>query len=334
MSQLNNSDVLVVSCSPHIRSPETVGRIMWDVNLALLPAALAAVWFFGIPALTTIIITVLSCVVSEALLLKLFGKDLRLADGSAVVTGVLLAFNLPSTAPWWLCIVGGFVAMLIGKHVFGGLGSNPFNPALVARVVLTISWPSQMTTFPAPLIGRLGFGTDAVSTATPLNLLKEDITSGLHLKNSANISLWDLFSGNIPGCLGEVSALALLLGAAYLIYRKVITWHTPAAYIGTVAVFSGIYWLIDPTTYVSPAFHIFAGGLIIGAFFMATDMVTTPMTKKGMLIFGLGCGLLTMVIRFYGGYPEGVSFSILLMNGLTPLIDRFTKPRVFGEVKK
>ncbi len=332
MTRTGLADVLVVSSSPHIRAPESVSRIMWDVNLALVPAAFAAVYFFGLPALMTIVITVLSCVVFEALLLRLFGKSVRASDGSAVVTGLLLAFNLPSTAPWWLAVTGGFIAMLLGKHVYGGLGSNPFNPALVARVALLIAWPSFMTTFPAPFGGR--GGTDAISAATPLNLLKTDIDMGLHLKNSAKVLLSDLFVGNVPGCLGEVSALALLLGAGYLLIRKVISWHIPVAYIGTVVVYSGIYWLMDSTTYASPGFHAFSGGLMIGALFMATDMVTSPVTKKGMLIFGVGCGLLTMIIRFYGGYPEGVSFSILFMNALTPLIDKFTKPRILGEVKE
>lgn len=307
---------------------------MWDVNLALLPAAVAAVIFFGLPALRTIVICVLSTLASEALLEKLFHRPLRLADGSAVVTGVLLAFNLPSSAPWWLSVVGGFVAMLLGKHIYGGLGSNPFNPALLARVLLLVSWPARMTSFPPTRFARPIFGVDTISTATPLGLLKMDVNNGLHLKHSAGVPLWDLFVGNVPGSLGEVSALALLLGAAYLLSRKVITWHIPTAYVGTVFVFSGIYWLIDPTSYASPLFHILAGGVILGAFFMATDMVTSPMTGRGKLIFGVGCGILTMVIRMYGGYPEGVSFSILFMNGLTPLIDRVTKPRVFGEVKR
>ncbi|HUT03260.1 MAG TPA: RnfABCDGE type electron transport complex subunit D [bacterium] len=332
MQQSDLADVLVVSSSPHIRAQESVSRIMWDVNLALLPAAIVGVYLFGPPALITIVLTVLSTVVSEAVLSRLFGKPMRLWDGSAVVTGLLLAFNLPPSVPWWLVVTGGFIAMLIGKHLYGGLGCNPFNPALVARVVLVVAWPSFMTRFPAPFGGR--HGVDAVSTATPLDFLKQDVTMGLHLKNSANISLWDLFVGNIPGCIGEVSALALLLGAAYLLLRKVITWHIPVAYIGTVVLFSGIYWLIDPTSYASPAFHVFSGGLMLGALFMATDMVTTPVTARGMLIFGVGCGLLTMIIRFYGGYPEGVSFSILIMNGLTPLIDKFTKPRILGEVKR
>jgi len=334
MEQMKRSEALVVSSSPHIRAPDTVGRIMWDVNLALLPAAVAAVIFFGLPALRTIVICVLSTLASEALLEKLFQRPLRLADGSAVVTGVLLAFNLPSSAPWWLSVVGGFVAMLLGKHIYGGLGSNPFNPALLARVLLLVSWPARMTSFPPTRFARPIFGVDTISTATPLGLLKMDVNNGLHLKHSAGVPLWDLFVGNVPGSLGEVSALALLLGAAYLLSRKVITWHIPTAYVGTVFVFSGIYWLIDPTSYASPLFHILAGGVILGAFFMATDMVTSPMTGRGKLIFGVGCGILTMVIRMYGGYPEGVSFSILFMNGLTPLIDRVTKPRVFGEVKR
>lgn len=332
MTDSGVADVLVVSSSPHIRAPESVSRIMWDVNLALVPAAFAAVYFFGAPALSTMLLAVLSCVVFEALFLRLFGKPITITDGSAVVTGLLLAFNLPPSVPWWLAVAGGFVAMFLGKHVYGGLGCNPFNPALVARVVLLIAWPTFMTTFPAPFGGR--GGADAVSTATPLGLLKTDVTMGLHLRNSASISLSDLFVGNVPGSLGEVSALALLLGAGYLLIRKVISWHIPVAYIGTVVVFSSIYWLNDPTTYANPAFHVFSGGLMLGALFMATDMVTTPVTNRGMLIFGVGCGLLTMIIRFYGGYPEGVSFSILFMNALTPLIDRFTKPRVLGEVKK
>ncbi|MBN1592215.1 MAG: RnfABCDGE type electron transport complex subunit D [Candidatus Coatesbacteria bacterium] len=332
MTSSAKTNFLVVSSSPHIKAAGSVSRIMWDVNLALIPAAIAAVYFFGLPALRTIVITVISCVVFEAALQKLFGKRITISDGSAVVTGVLLAYNLPPTAPWWMAIVGGFVAMFLGKHLYGGLGNNPFNPALVSRVVLLVAWPSFMTTFPAPLGGK--GGADAISTATPLNLLKTDMDMGLHLRNSASVPLSDLFVGNVAGSLGEVSALALLLGAIYLLMRKVISWHIPVSYMGTVVIFSGIYWIIDPTAYASPAFHLFAGGLMLGALFMATDMVTTPMTGRGMLIFGVGCGLLTMIIRFYGGYPEGVSFSILFMNALTPLIDKFTKPKVLGEVKK
>ncbi|MFH2028581.1 MAG: RnfABCDGE type electron transport complex subunit D, partial [Nanoarchaeota archaeon] len=295
----------IVSSSPHIKDTITVENIMWLVVLALLPAAAAAIYFFKIPAILIILISVISAVSTEFIIIKLTKKDIPKMDGSAVITGLLLALILPPTVPLWIPAMGAAFAIGIGKMIFGGLSHNIFNPALVGRAFLAVSFPAIMARWISP---------DGVTAATPLAMLKlEGIKS----------SYSQLFYGNIGGCIGETSAIALLLGAAFLIFKKIIDWRIPTAYIGATILLALVFRQ-------DPIFHILAGGLLIGAFFMATDYVTRPVTKNGRLIFGFGCGLLTMLIRFFGSYPEGVMFSILLMNGATPLIDRFTMPKPFG----
>ncbi len=322
---------IFVSSSPHIHSPEDTPWIMRQVIYALIPGALIGVYFFGIPAIRVIAISVVSCMVIETLWQKLMKQDITIADGSAALTGLLLAMNLPSGAPWWLVVLGSLVAIILGKQVYGGLGNNPFNPALVARVFLLISFPVHMTTWPAP---RAFFSqaADTVTGATPLGALKTAVFEHGTITAAPHLNLMDPFFGNIGGSLGEISALALILGGIYLIARKIISWHIPVIYIGTVAVFTGALWMMNPNLYADPAFHLIAGGLMLGAFFMATDMVTSPITNKGKIIFAVGCGVITVVIRIWGGYPEGVSFAILIMNALVPLINKVTRPGKFGAV--
>jgi electron transport complex protein RnfD len=322
------SQQLYLSSSPHIHSGETTTGVMRAVIYSLLPACGVAVYFFGPSALSVLLIATLGCLATEVVCQRLMGQPVTIADGSAAITGILLAFNLPPTSPWWLTLLGAVIAIAIGKQVYGGLGSNPFNPALVARVVLLISFPVQMTTWSAPAL--VGSGLDLVTTATPLGEWKNAVMLTGEMPTGLEGGLPSYFLGTMPGCIGEVSALALLLGAAYLFYRRILTWHIPVAFVGTVIMLSGLFWLINPAKYPSPAFHLVTGGLILGAFFMATDMVTTPVSIRGMLVFGVGCGLLTVLIRLFGGYPEGVSFAILLMNAATPLIDRYTRPKTFG----
>ncbi|MFY9398231.1 MAG: RnfABCDGE type electron transport complex subunit D, partial [Desulfomonilia bacterium] len=306
--------------------------IMRQVIYALIPGALVGVYFFGFPALKVIAIAMVSCVALEAIWQKLTNSPLTIKDGSAALTGLLLAMNLPSGAPWWLVVIGSLVAIIIAKQLFGGIGNNPFNPALVGRVFLLISFPVAMTTWPEP---RSFFTqvADATTGATPLGALKTAIFEHGSIAAAPEMNLMDPFLGNVGGSLGEISALALLLGGVYLIARRIITWHIPVIYIATVAVITGIFWLINPEVYASPAFHILAGGLMLGAFFMATDMVTSPITNTGKVIFAVGCGVITVVIRLWGGYPEGVSFAILIMNAFVPLINRATKPTKFGAVR-
>ncbi|MBN2793104.1 MAG: RnfABCDGE type electron transport complex subunit D [Desulfuromonadales bacterium] len=323
---------LYLSSSPHIHSGETTDKVMRLVIYALLPATLLSIYFFGLPALGVLLICTLGCVGFEALACRIMGRPQSIADGSAALTGILLALNLPPSSPWWMSLLGAAIAILIGKQVYGGLGYNPFNPALVARVVLLISFPVQMTSWTAP--APIGSGVDAVTAATPLGEMKTAVMLTGKLPEMATSGFSDYFLGNMGGCLGEVSALALLLGGIFLLYKKIITWHTPFSFIGTVIIVSGIFWLVDPTKYPNPLFHLITGGLILGAFYMATDMVSSPVTYKGMLIFGFGCGLLTVLIRLFGGYPEGVSFAILLMNAATPLIDRYTRPKIYGQVEQ
>lgn len=315
---------LTLSTSPHIRAQDTIPKIMWTVILALLPTSLVGIYLFGIPALEVIVASVLFSMVAETLMQKAMGRPLTYHDGSAALTGLLLALNLPPSAPWWMIMVGSFIAIGIGKQIYGGLGHNPFNPALVGRVVLLISWPVQMTHWyaPAPIFS----GLDVVTAATPLGILKTEGVSAL-----SKVHLPNLFVGNAGGCIGEISVLAILLGAAYLLMENHISIRTPGSFIGTVFVFSGIFWWLNPTVYANPFFHILSGGLFLGAFFMATDYVTTPNTPKGQIFFGVGCGLVTCIIRFWGNYPEGVSFAILFMNACTPLIDRYIKPTTFGK---
>ncbi len=322
---------LYLSSSPHIHSPETTDKIMRLVIYALLPAVAVSLYFFGLPALKTLLICTIGCVAFEALCCRIMKQQLTVTDGSGALTGILLALNLPASSPWWMSLLGAGIAIIIGKMIYGGLGYNPFNPALVARVVLLISFPVQMTSWTAPT--PLGSGLDAVTTATPLGEMKTAVMLTGKLPELATSGFGNYFVGNMGGCLGEVSAIALLLGGLFLIFKKVISWHTPVSFIGSVIVIGGIFWLVDPTKYPNPLFHLLTGGLLLGAFFMATDMVTSPVTYKGMLIFGVGCGLLTVLIRLFGGYPEGVSFAILLMNAATPLIDRYTRPKIYGQVE-
>ncbi len=309
---------LIVSNSPHMRSGDNIRKIMFTVVAAMLPACIAGIWFFGFAALKVLLLSTVSCVVFEELWNKLLKRPSSWKDGSAIITGILLGMNLNAGVPWWVCIIGGFLAIILAKQLFGGLGYNPFNPALVARVGLLIGLPEIMTTWNQPQAGQLA--VDAVSTATPLGM-----APGL-------VEIKDMLIGNTGGCLGETSAIALLVGGAILLVFKLIKWEVPVAFIGSVAVITGIAHWVDPTKFHSPVVHVLSGGLLLGAFFMATDMVTSPMTKKGALIFGLGCGVMTSMIRLFGSYPEGVSFSILFMNALVPLIDRMTMQKPFGYV--
>jgi electron transport complex protein RnfD len=282
---------------------------MLDVIIALLPAAAASVYFFGMGTLVIMLTGILAAVATEAAIQKIRNKPVTINDGSAVITGLLLALTLPPALPLWMVAVGAVVAIGIGKQVYGGLGCNPFNPALVGRAFLIVSFPVHMTTWISPL--------DGVTSATPLGMMKME---------GIKTDYMELFLGNVGGSLGETSALLLILGGAYLIYRGVIDWRIPVSYLGTVAVLTMVLGH-------DPLFHLLAGGLMLGAFFMATDMVTTPLTRLGRIIFGIGAGVLVVIIRLYGGYPEGVLFSILLMNIFTPIIDKFIRPRIYGEVK-
>ena len=320
-----NSRVFV-SVSPHIRSEVTISAIMYSVLLALLPASLAGVYFFGFPALKVMLLGIIGAVVAEALTQTLLGQTISIRDGSAAVTGLLLALTLPPTVPWYMVLVGSALAIILGKSIYGGLGNNPFNPALIGRVILLISWPVQLTSWQNPTY-LFSKSIDAVTAATPLGLLKSEGLAGI-----SNIRLLDLLLGNRSGCIGEIAVLAIFLGFGFLLWKGYVTWHIPFSCIATVFLVSGIFWLVNPTQYANPLFHLLSGGLILGACFMATDMVTSPMTSKGMIIFGIGIGLITTIIRLFGGYPEGVSFAILLMNAGCPLIDRYTKPKAFGRV--
>lgn len=314
---------LILTSSPHLQADQDLRSVMYDVVWALVPACAVSVYYFGPRTLAVILVATVAAVLFEAGVLRLRGrKDVKetALDGSAVITGILLAMNVPPTLPLWMTAVGSFVAIVVAKHLFGGLGYNLFNPALIARVFLLISYPVQMTAWAAPR------GRDAVTAATPLGLLK---TEGL-AKVQATWTDLDYFLGADGGSLGEMSALALLLGAAYLLARKVISWEIPVSMLGALALFTGAFWLWNPQRYADPLFHLLTGGAILGAFFMATDMVTSPVTPRGMLIFGAGAGLLTGLIRLFGGFPEGVSFAILIMNAFVPLVDKYTRTRKFG----
>lgn len=295
---------------------------MWTVVVSLIPAVAAGTYFFGWRALLLVLISIATAMATEAIIQKLTRKKVSVSDGSAVITGMLLAMVIPPGVPLWLPIVGSFCAIAIAKMLFGGLGHNIFNPALVGRAILLASFPVAMTTW---ILAR-GMGkslVDVLTTATPLAKV-----GSLDLAKLP--SIWDLFIGRVGGSVGETCALALLIGAAILLIRGIIKWHIPVSYIGTVAVFIGISQLFGDQNFAIIPIHIFAGGLILGAFFMATDMVTSPLTKKGSMIFGIGAGVITCVIRLWGGYPEGVCYSILIMNAFTPMIDRYVRPRRFG----
>lgn len=310
--------LLRVSASPHTYAEHNVQSVMRDVVIALLPALLVSAYFFGMRALGVILITVVSCVAFEALWIKFTKQPATIKDLSAVVTGILLAFNLPANVPLYVPIVGAFVAMILAKALFGGIGQNFINPALAARAFLLAAYPNAMTQF-GPYAGG---SVDTVSGATPLALFKTQAFSEMP-------SMMDAFIGNINGSLGEVSALALLIGGIYLLYRKVITWHIPVCYLGTMFIVT----LCTGVGVVNSFYSLMLGGAILGAFFMATDYTTTPMTVKGQIIFAIAAGFIAAIIRAFGGYPEGVSYSILLMNLVVPLIDRYVKNKPFGRKK-
>lgn len=330
------SNLLNVSPSPHAHGQETTRKLMTGVIIALLPALFTSVFYFGYGAIIVTLISVGSCVLFEYLIQRfVFKKPVTITDGSAIVTGLLLAFNVPSNLPVFIVIIGAFVSIAVAKMTFGGLGSNPFNPALVGRVFMLISFPVQMTSWPLPK-GFATSYTDAVTGATPLALVKEGLKNGEPIQQLMTQvpTPAQMFLGNMGGSIGEVAAVALLIGLVYLLVKKIITWHIPVSVIGSIALFTTILWLINPEKNADPVFHLLAGGVLLGAIFMATDYVTSPMNPKAMIIYGCGIGVLTVIIRVWGAYPEGVSFAILLMNAFVPLMNSYIKPKRFGEVVK
>lgn len=332
------NNFLIVSPSPHIYGKESVNKLMYGVIISLLPALALSFYYFGIGSLIVNITSIASCVFFEYIITKyLLKRPPAVYDGSAILTGLLLAFNVPGNLPVWIIVIGALVSIGIAKMAYGGLGNNVFNPALVGRVFLLISFPVQMTSWPEPITSRLQY-LDAVTGATPLGILQEGVSSGqsaTELISSSDIpSLANMFFGYQGGSLGEVAGIALLIGFIYLLIRKIITWHIPISILASVALFTGLLHLGNPDRFAGPVFHLFAGGLLLGAIYMATDYVTSPMSNKGMLIYGTGIGALTVLIRAFGSYPEGVSFAILIMNGFTPLINRYLKPKRFGEEVK
>ena len=314
-----------VSLSPHEKGHLTTNKVMWLVCAALIPSFISALYNFGIRALVVVAASLVFCVGIEYLIQKFLLKTkVTVCDGSAAVTGLLLAFNMPSSIPLWQLFIGALVAIGIAKMAFGGLGKNPFNPALVGRAFLLISFPVSMTTWPIPGVTRLKWDiVDAMTAATPLGNIK------LHAFDKLP-DYWDLFIGTVGGSLGETSALAILLGGLFLIYKKIISWHIPFFFLATIFVFTGIAWLVNPEAFVNPLYHILGGGVMLGAFFMLTDMVTSPMNPKGQIIFAVGAGIICSCIRLFGAYPEGCMFSILIMNAFVPLIDKYIKPKRFG----
>lgn len=322
--QKDMANKLIVAPAPHVQTVQSTSRIMRDVVIALMPALVVSTIVFGWVVLYVTALSVASCVAFEYLIQRFMVREAAtIGNYSAVVTGVLLSFNLPSTIPWWIVVIGAFVAIAVAKMTFGGLGKNPFNPALVGRVFLLIAYPVQMTTFPMPVNGSF----DGLSGATPLAAVKHGVSADV-------LGLQDLLLGNMPGSLGEVAAAALLCGFVYLLWRRVITWHIPVAVLGTMAAFALVVALSTGVTgealWQFPRFHVLAGGAILGAVFMATDYSTSPMTVKGGVIFGVGIGIITMLIRLWGAYPEGMSFAILIMNAIVPLINKYVKPKRFG----
>lgn len=343
---------LVESAAPFTHAPISVRKVMGLVMLALLPATLYDGYLFGWPAIWLFLVTVAAALASEAACLALGGRPLNpaLKDGSAILTGWLLAMSLPPWAPWWIGAVGAFIAIVVGKHVFGGLGQNPFNPAMVARVALLVSFPVPMTMFstPKPLFSaeapgfveslRItfagGFDIDTMSAASALGHVKTELSRGVPVSQSAQaFDPLALALGSVPGSLGETSAILLLLGGLFLIYKKVISWHIPVSLMGTLFALATLANLADPGRYPDGLFHMVTGATLLGAFFIATDLVTSPVTRSGQLVYGAGIGLITFVIRSYAGYPEGMAFAVLLMNAMTPLIDRWMRPRIFGRTR-
>ncbi|MEO5331530.1 MAG: RnfABCDGE type electron transport complex subunit D [Magnetococcus sp. YQC-5] len=348
---------LMVSSSPHVHRGTSVPAIMKTVIWSLIPAAVMGVMVFGWSALFVIVITTIACMVTERFVNAMRHRPSTLSDQSAALTGLLLAMTLPPNSPWWICVVGGVFAIVLGKHLYGGLGYNMFNPALIARVFLLISFPVQLTSWPPPtpllserahsfsqglsmiISGHYGVPEllDAVSSATPLGQYRNETGMGRTVQEALGGTFgFDFLSaagGTIKGSLGETSAILLILGGIYLLRKQIITWHIPVSMLVGTLVPAAIFWFMDPARYPDPLFHLVTGGLILGAFFMATDMVTSPVTPIGQLIFGLGCGLLTYIIRTWGGYPEGVSFAIVIMNAAVPLIDQYSRPVIYGQVK-
>jgi len=316
--------MLILNSSPHLHTTKSVKSIMWSVIAALLPATAMSIYYFGLPAVWMIITCVIAAVLTEIVMNFMKGEKITIIDGSAIITGLLLALTFPPSFRLTSAALGAIVAMSLGKHIFGGLGYNIFNPALLGRAFLQASFPVAMTTWSNPVTDKFA-NVDAVSTATPLGAFKFE-------KIFTEYS--DMLFGNIGGSLGETSAIAILIGGIFLLILKNADWRIPVSVLSTVLVFGGLFWLMNPEQYPDPIFHLLSGGLLFGAFFMATDMVTSPITTKGSWIFGIGIGILIVIIRLFGGLPEGVMFSILLMNGVTPLINRYTRPRIFGEIKK
>jgi electron transport complex protein RnfD len=331
-TETKSESKLIVSVSPHLRSEETTSRIMWSVNAALLPATAMSAYFFGPRAAIVLAVAIVSAIFSEFLYEKALKKKVTIDDGSAFLTGLLLGLNLPPSVPFYIPVVGSVVAIALTKQLFGGLGFNIFNPALVGRAFLLLSFPKLMTIWSAPTAAFIAM--DAKTTATPLGILKEEGLQKLLEVFGNKLNLYiDLLFGNRAGSLGETSAFALLIGAAFLLYRGYITWHIPVSFLGTAAIIAWIFGGSGALLTGDPILHLLSGGIILGAFFMATDYVTCPSMKMGQIIFGVGCGFLTMLIRLKGGYPEGVMFAILIMNCFTPLIDRGFRSKTFGAVK-
>lgn len=337
----------IVSSAPHLTSRESVSRVMWSVNLALLPATVGAAYFFGAGVLLIVGITILAAVLTEAIVQALRKRPVTISDGSAFLTGLLLALNLPQDIPLWLPVLGAVFAVAVVKQAFGGLGHNIFNPALAGRVFLLLGYSSYMTTkWAVPRGGTISI--DGITSATPLaawldanRVLSDPQTqeaartlAAQHVQGLySSDTILRLFTGDVGGCIGETSALLLIIGAIFLLLKRYISWHIPVSFLGALAVLTWIFWIPGASQPFqgNVLFHLFSGGAVLGAFFMATDMVTCPLTKKGKIIFGCGCGLLTAIIRLYAGYPEGVSFAILLMNAATPMIDRHVKPKRYGK---
>ena len=327
--------MLKISTNPHMQTKRTTSSIMLDVIIALMPAALAAILFFGFDALRVILTSVAGCVLFEYLACRYWLKIKNTTtDFSAIITGLLLAFNLPSTMPCWMILIGAFFAIIVAKTCFGGLGKNIFNPALVGRVFLFISFPMHMTTWPIPYFFKF-ISPDGQTGATTLRMLKSIDTGASGASETYSLSelpdYVDMFFGNIGGCIGEISAFALLIGFGYMLWRKVISWHIPVYYLATVLILTTILYYTTQDAKFLPLAHLLSGGLMLGAIFMATDYATSPMTIKGQIIFAVGCGVLTVIIRSFSAYPEGVSFAILIMNALVPLIDKFAVQRYYGE---
>ncbi|WP_039652588.1 RnfABCDGE type electron transport complex subunit D [Clostridium tyrobutyricum] len=324
-TELTKNKIFTVSSSPHVRCEESISKIMWSVNIALAPAAIFGIYHFGLAALKIIIVSILSAVITEAVIQKIRNKPITVSDGSAFLTGLLLAMCVTPTIPAYMVGIGSFIAIAISKQSMGGLGYNIFNPAHIGRAAIMASWPAAMT-----LWSKMTTSVDVVSSATPLGILKLDGYSKLVQTFGGTGNLYKaIFLGNRNGCIGETCTILLVLGGVYLIYKRYINWQVPVVMIATVGILT---WIFGPSGFFTgdPIFHMMAGGLIIGAFFMATDMVTIPITLKGQIIFAIGAGAITSLIRLKGGYPEGVCYSILLMNAVTPLIDRLVKPVKFG----